>query len=296
MSQVFEVTPEGLVVLDNDVKSLAIDDQNPILKAYLPAVVNALDLISRAEKVSVTSADQKAEMAAAREIRLALQKVRTGANKTREELKAESLKKGNAIQKVYNLLEGIVKPVEARLEEAEKFAERLEAKRKAELKEKRETEFAPFALEELHKYGDFGEMSDSAYAAILAGAKQAKAEKDRIESEARAEAERKAKEEAEERARLVAENAELAKQAEAQKLEREKAEAELRKQAEAKANEEAEAKRKAEETAKAQADTKFKDFLAAHGATKETVESGKHKVVRTENGFALYELVGSFTA
>lgn len=149
---VFEVTPEGLVVLDQEVKSLAVEDQNPILKSYLPSVVNALDLIARAEKISVTSVEQKDEMAKAREIRLALQKVRTGANKIREDLKAESLKKGNAIQKVYNLLKDIIEPVETKLDQAEKFAEIAEAKRKEEIKKAREAEFAPYALEELFRY------------------------------------------------------------------------------------------------------------------------------------------------
>ena len=199
----------------------------------------------------------------AREMRLNLVKVRTAADKTRKDLKAESLLRGKAIDGMAALITLKCQETETRLEEIEKSEERRIAAEKEKLRQKRASELAEF-VDDVSIY-PVAEMTENQFASLLSGQKLAhlakiaaakKAEEDRIAAEkAAAEAEAKRKEEerlaeikrreeeAKERARLAAEAAEQRKQREAAEAQA-KADRAAREQAEAKAKAELEVLRR----------------------------------------------------
>jgi len=193
---------------------------------FLPFFEQAEEWKSKAEALVVTDISQTAEMKMARVARLALKEIRVSADKTRKELKEDSLRYGKAVQGVYNVIEYLITPIEKHLQEQEDFVVIQEAKRRAELKANREMELQPFA--EFVPMGlDLGSMDDADYEKTLTGAKlqlQAK-----IEIEQKAEADRIAKEkaEAEERDRQKAENEKLKAKLKAEQDAKAKLEAEL---------------------------------------------------------------------
>lgn len=171
--------------------------------SFLPFFDQAEEWKKKAEGLVVTDVSQIREMKIAREARLALKEIRVQADKKRKELKEDSIRYGKAVQGVYNVIEFLIAPIEKHLELQEKFVEIQDAKKKAELKLKRETILQPFM--EFVAYGlDFGIMSEEDFQKILNGAKlqlQAK-----IDAEKKAEYERK---EQERRAKLYAERKNL---------------------------------------------------------------------------------------
>jgi hypothetical protein len=217
----------------------------------------------KALSIQITRPDQFREMKLARETRLALREIRINAEKTRKALKEDSLKKGKAIDGIYNMLAYAVEPLEKHLLEQEQFIQRIEEERKARLKAEREDALRPFTDVSLYQ---LGEMDEATFANLLetnqlafAARQEAarKAEAERIERE-RIEAEERAKRDAEaaaERERIRAENERLKAEREAAeiaaKAEREAAQAEARRIAEEtrKEREAIEAKAKAEREA-----------------------------------------------
>lgn len=224
-------------------------------ESFLPFFEQAEEWKRKAESLVVTDVSQVREMKMAREARLALKEIRVNADKTRKELKEESLRYGKAVQGVYNVIEYLIAPIEKHLEDQEKYAEIQEAKRKAELNILRKNEIQPF-VEFIPYELNLGELSEEVYLKTLNNAKilfQAK-----IEAEKKAEAERIAKEkaEAEERERIRIENKRL--KAEAEAKEKQLAEERAKAEAERKARKEAEAKVIAEQKAKALLEKKAK--------------------------------------
>lgn len=195
----------------------------------------------KALSIQITRADQFREMKLARETRLALREIRINAEKKRKALKEDSLRKGKAIDGIYNMLAFAVEPLEKHLLEQEQFIQRQEEARKAKLKADREAELIPLGVDvSLYQLGEmddatFGQLLETNRLAFAARQEAArKAEQERIEREAREAEERAAREAAAaaEREKLRIENERLA---------REKAEAE-RKAAEERAKLEAERK------------------------------------------------------
>ena len=184
---------------------LEVATANYIKEQFIPFFDKAIEWRQKAEALVVTDISQTREMKMAREARLALKEIRVSADKTRKQLKEDSLRYGKAVQGVYNLIEYLIAPIEKHLQEQEDFVVIQEVKRKAEIKASREVELQPFA--EFVPFGlNLGEMSEEDYVKTLNGAKlqlQAK-----IEAEQKAEAERIAREkaEAEERERIRIEN------------------------------------------------------------------------------------------
>lgn len=209
-----------------------------LVEAFGTTFVQVRDVAAVAESIVVTDATQVTEMKAARENRLKLRALRVGADKIRKDLKEASLREGQGIQNVYNMIAGICEPLETRLEHAEKFAERAEADRKAKLKAARSEALAAF-VPDVSIY-PLGEMTDAAWSQLLDGSRAA--HEARIAAERKAEEDRLAAIEAKrvEDARIRAENERLAAEAkaereraaaiaEAARVEREKAEAAARK-------------------------------------------------------------------
>ena len=84
---------------------------------------NIQDWKSKVEGLRVTDDSQTDKMEMAKVGRLALVKVRTGAKKKKDQLKAESIAYGKAVQGVYNTIEAEIKDLELSLLNNEKFTE-----------------------------------------------------------------------------------------------------------------------------------------------------------------------------
>lgn len=241
----------------------------------------------------------------ARAARLSLVKLRTSADKTRAENKAQYLRMGKAIDGANNIFLAMVVPIEEKLEAIEKAEERrIEAERVVRAMERLEA-VKPYV--EAGFIPPLGDMTDEQFSTYLDGAKllhqakieaAAKAEAERIEREAKEAAEReaqrlenirlkaeaearekdlKAEREAREKERIKIEAAAKAERAkaEAARIAAEESARKERAAIEAKAKQEAEAREKAEREAKALRDAEAKrlaDIEAARVA-KEKAEA-----------------------
>lgn len=209
--------------------------------AFAPIHAEASKWIEAAKSINITDASQIREMKLAREYRLALRDVRISAERKHKELKEGILRRGKAIDGVKNIILDIIGPSEAHLMEQEKFAERLEAKRQADLKDHREALLTPLGVNVA--FYKLGEMPDDQFEELYAGQKAAheakiaaakKAEEDRLA---------KIKADAEEREKQRAENerlrAEAAAREEQAKKDRQAAEDERQRLLKAAADEKA---------------------------------------------------------
>lgn len=207
----------------------------------------------KAQSESITSAKL------ARAARLEVKALRVAAEKTRKELKEDSLRMGKAIDGANNILLAMIVPIEQRLEDIEKEDERKEEARIAALHAARADEIAPYRVPEALPYTrqELGRMDDATWAATLQDAKDL--HELREERARKAEADRIAKEkaEAEERERQRAEIERLRKEA-AEREAKAKAEREAAEKAQREAAEKARKEREAIE-AKAKAEREAAD-------------------------------------
>ena len=256
---------------------LSVETTELLLVKFQPFIEQYAEIKEKATGLVVTDSSQKELMNDARVARLALQKIRVAADKEREGLKKDALAYGNAVQKAFNTIVSLIKPIEEHLQVQEDFKKREEAERKVKLKIDRELLLQPFCDT---KYLSLADMSEEEFQAYLFNMKAAhearlaaaaKAEQDRIEAEqlaAEAEAQRKAEEAARIEAQRI-ENEKLKAEREEQErlfvAERAAAAAE-RAAAEQKlleAQRIIEAERKAAEAAAAEAKQKIADNAAA---------------------------------
>ncbi len=190
----------------------------------------------------------------AKAARLSFKQVRCAAENTRKQLKEDSLRRGKAIDGIYNVLEFALAPCEKAMLEIEEAEERAEAKRKADLHAARQALLAPYMATD---HMALGEMGSEAWETLLAGAKAA--HQARLDAQAKEVADRV------ERERVAKED--LAKRLEADRLERERMQAEnerLAKVADEERRKRQDAERiAAEERAKEQAAQAAKDKAAA---------------------------------
>jgi len=173
----------------------------------------------KAKTIIVTNAGQKVEMHMARVARLFLREKRISIEKTRKELKEQSLREGKAIDGIANILKALIVPIEEYLEKQEKFVEikaaeiaelaRVEMERKAEEDrlaeeeaEKKEQKRIRLENERLKKEAATREKK------MKAEREKAEAKQRILEEKARkekAEAERKARAEKERQEKILAE-------------------------------------------------------------------------------------------
>lgn len=162
-------TENGLLreIEDNKMEKMA---EKQLKDAFLPFFEKAEEWKKKAESIVVTSVDQKEEIKQARKARLALKDIRVEADKVRKSLKEDSIRKGKAIQGVYNVIDYLVRPIEEHLQNQEDFAKNEERKRRAKLKDERESElqdyreFVPFGI-------DVSDMEEADFQKVLNGAK-----------------------------------------------------------------------------------------------------------------------------
>lgn len=211
--------------------------------------------------LKVTSEDQTDDMAAAREKRLALKKIRTGVEAKRKELKEDALRAGRVIDAAARYIKQTIEPAEEYLQLQEDFVKIKQAKEEeALLAKRREQVIALGADPEAY---NLAAMSDGMFNAII---EQLQAAKDKAEAEAKAAEEAAAKAAAEKEAedkRVREENEKLKAEAEA----REKAAAAERAEREA-AERKAEQERRDEHERQMKLKVKLLEF--AHGTN--TVE------------------------
>lgn len=258
-----EQTESGLVKVLAE-KGITADAAEKLREVFQPLHDQATVLVADARAIAVSDATQVSEMRSARKARLALREVRVLVEKARKEQKETALRFGQGVDMLAKLITGAIEPEEARLEEAEKFAERAESERRAKLRAAREDLLRPFGTDTT--FYNLAEMPEATFAELLTTTHTANEAK--IAAAAKAEADRIAAEKAkaEEDARIRAENERLRKEAEAKereaaaerarveaerRAEREKAEAEARAAAEVarKEREAIEAKARAEREA-----------------------------------------------
>lgn len=304
-AQPVEVVAEIPAELATVVQSsgLAAESAHTLESKFAPLFAEAKSLVVQSQGITVTDASQLTQMKLARTVRLALRDVRVRADKERKAMKEDSLRRGKAIDGVYNVLAYLVEPVEEKLEAAEKFAERIEAERKAKLKAEREEALRPFGVNTA--FYDLANMPSDAWGELFNGA--VAAQKAKEEAARKAEADRIAREQAEaaERERIRAENerlkreafeAEKAAQAERErvaaekraadekaKIEREAAEAKARAEQEAirkQAQAEREAREKAEAEAKRLRDAEAARIAAEEAARKKAARAPDREKVR----------------
>jgi hypothetical protein len=242
--------PLEIAVIETGVSNEIAKD---LTNKFIEFLEQADEWKQRAESLVVTSVDQVEEMKMAREARLALRQIRINADKTRKDLKEDSLRYGRAVQSVYNVIESSISPIEAHLENQEKFKEREEARQRDILRNEREALAADYR--DYIPYGiDLGTLTQLDWDRLYAGALLQSAAA--IQAAEAAEAERIAKElEAEkERERLRIENeklkAEAAEKEKERQAELDRLEVEMRKANIAAAKAKKEAEQKAEEERK----------------------------------------------
>lgn len=164
-------------------------------RADLPAIrqtflAQVAALKTTAETLTVTDATQLREMKLARETRLSLRDIRLEITSRHKEMKADILARGQELDAFKRELLAVIEPLELRLEEQEKFADRAEAARLAQLARERQKLLAKYDV--LDTGVDLGSLSAAAFDAMLLGAKNAwgerqanafRAEEERVERE-----------------------------------------------------------------------------------------------------------------
>lgn len=245
MTVVAEIMDAPILTIPSEITNVETVEQ--LKAAATPFFEKVAPLCVKAREIVVTDAADKVGMKKAREVRLAIKDVRVEAEKKRKDLKEDSLRKGQAVDKIFNGLRDALSAHEEYLDEQETFAERLAAAEKARIKAERDTELAGLGVDPANY--NTGDMTAEAFAATVGGIK-AQREAERVAKE-KAEQERIAREkaEAEERERVRIENEKLKAEAEA----RERAMAEERAKAEAERKAAAEAARIERERIEAEA-------------------------------------------
>lgn len=242
MNELLPVVAETKV--DSEIQQMLLDRFSLFLE-------QAATWKQRASELVVTDISQTHEMKMAREARLALREIRLAADKTRKELKEDSLRYGRAVQSVYNVIELSIKPIEEHLERQEKFKELYELQQREALRIEREAlakDYRQYMIANIN----LGEITETDFNNMLNGAKLQKQAADEAARIAEEQRQARIKAEAEERERLRIENERLKAEAEAREKERKaelgKIEASIQaaKAEAAKAKAEAEAKAAAE--------------------------------------------------
>jgi len=182
-----------------------------LLKTFQPFLVTAQKWQKVVETLVITDASQTKEIELAKRARLEVTKSRIALEKSRKALKENLLRDGRVIDGFSNVCKQIIEPLEKQLLEKEEFVEREEAKRKLELKLRRETALKVFDIDTTGYVLEL--MPDDSYNQLLENSKLAFERKQQIakELESKRLADEKAK--AEEQAMIRIENIRLQKEA-----------------------------------------------------------------------------------
>jgi hypothetical protein len=153
-----------------------------LLEKFTDYLGKAKTIAAQGKHIVVTSEGQKSEMQEAKKLRIELRDIRIAADKTRKDLKEQSLREGRAIDGVYNIIKALIVPVEEHLEKQEKFIEEIEKKRAEEKHQKRVQELSPF-VNDISVY-DLKNMSEETFQELLGNSKKAKEDQAKAEKQA----------------------------------------------------------------------------------------------------------------
>ena len=264
--------------------NLPANNADALQAAFLPFFEQASEWRDKAFAIKVTNIGQTAEMGRARQARLALKDIRVQTEKTRVQMKEDSLRTGKAIDGMANVIKFLIAPIEQHLQDQEDYGKRMQEKAQAEQRDLRTCEAGDLIRYFPHGV-DLGVISDEEYAKHLHLARiQDKAvrdeaervERERIEREQREAAEREAMRIENERLRKENEVQEAAmreERAERERLQREHEAAIAAQRAEVERLERAERERiAAENRAKMEADNAERERLRKEQAEKEAAE------------------------
>lgn len=149
------------------------------VKAFFPHFTALAELKEQIAGIINTADPTEEQCAQAKEFRLTYVKNRTGSEKKKKELKDLSLRKGNFIQALYNVVLAESEPDEEALMKIEKHNELKEAARKENLRKSRALELSAY-MEDVSSY-PLGDISEEAYQGILNGQKALKEKQQRFE-------------------------------------------------------------------------------------------------------------------
>lgn len=211
--------------MENNALALQLKENNieqetaiSLKNSFMPYFEQAEMLGKKAKEIVIKSADQIEEIKIAREARLQLKNIRVNVERTRKELKEESLRKGKAIDGLANVIKYLIVPIEEHLQKQEDFVKIQEQLKKDQLRDERKAELVKYDVVETDFY-NLGGMAENSYNQLLKNSKLSYQAK--IDLANKMEDERIAHEKAEleERERIKKENKRL--QEEAEKREKE---------------------------------------------------------------------------
>ncbi len=173
--------------LDAVVKNsnLPVQEADEIKKSYLPFLNQLSETQLQAGKINFENPTELDENIA-HELRMRTVKIRTGAEKLKEERKKMYLLRGNLEQASFNLIASSCKIIEEVFFNVEKAREIAEKKRKEELRRDRSEKLSPY-IEDVALY-PLGEMSEEQFSNLYSTLRAA--HERQIEEERKAEAER----------------------------------------------------------------------------------------------------------
>jgi hypothetical protein len=288
-TQIVKINSTELEKVVNN-SGLAIIEAEEIKASYLPFLARLIEVQDQAVKINFETPTAIDETIA-RELRLLTVKIRTDAEKLKDEQKRVDLLRGRVKQDSYNLIASSCKLAEEVFTQVEKAREITEKKRKEALKAERIEKLTPYEIDP--QFYDLANMPDEVFENLLTGAKTAlenkiaaekkaeeervaKIEADRVKNERIRKENERLQVEAKERERLA--EIERKKQADILKAQQEKADKE-RKELEEKNRKEREladqkaAKLKAENDAKLEAERKEREMLANELKAKQDAEN-----------------------
>ena len=201
-----------------------------LLNSFGEQFSKAKQIVNESKSLVVTNKDQKIEMELARSNRLSLKNIRVEVEKTRKELKEQSLREGKAIDGIANVIKALIIPVEEHLEKQEKFIAIQEENKLLKQLEDRQNKLGQY-VEDLTLY-NLKYITEEAFESLLNSNKLDFETKIELEKKAEEEKIRKEKIYQEEQEKIRKENerlkieletqAELEKKAEAEKIRKEK--------------------------------------------------------------------------
>lgn len=242
-------TTENILAIEVRKENLPEADALVLERSFTPFFQEAQSLKTIAESIVVTDVGQTDLIERARAMRIKMKGIRTSTEYVRKELKAESLRRGKAIDGMANIIKFLIEPIEEHLEKQENFVVLQQQAKIDAVKAKRVEELGKHGVDAT-LYPDLGNMPDDLYEKLLQGAELSFRLKKEAEEKLKQEQEEKAKAEAAERERIRLENIALKEKADKERIAREAAEKELK---DREAAEEKERKRVEKEAKKAAA-------------------------------------------
>jgi len=178
-----------------EVQAIEVKDVNQetavaLKDAFNPQFQKAKELEEAAKAIVITSEEQTDLMEQARTMRLSLKDIRVNTEAMRKELKAESLRKGKAIDGVANIIKFLIVPIEEHLQKQEDF---IKVRQEEKIRKRLEDRISKIeSLEADTSIYNVAEMTDEAFGFLVETLEKQlkeregiakKQEEDRIENE-----------------------------------------------------------------------------------------------------------------